>query len=111
MENLLSITRIGAQGDAKVTKTQAVAEEVIEGAVAKFTSRGGKLPVCVHLPQEVLLVPMDELLIEQVLLNLLENAAIPCRGRPPRWDVTLERKGDVAVSPWRTTAWVSPTIS
>ena len=35
VENLLSITRIGAQGDAKVTKTQAVAEEVIEGAVAK----------------------------------------------------------------------------
>ena len=38
VENLLSITRIGAQGDAKVTKTLAVAEEVIEGAVAKFTS-------------------------------------------------------------------------
>ena len=52
VENLLSITRIGAQGDdTKVTKTQAVAEEVIEGAVAKFTSRGGKLPVRVHLPQ------------------------------------------------------------
>lgn len=110
VENLLSITRIGAQGDAKVTKTQAVAEEVIEGAVAKFTSRGGKLPVCVHLPQEVLLVPMDELLIEQVLLNLLENAAIHAEGAT-EVDVTLERKGDVAVSPWRTTAWVSPTIS
>lgn len=95
VENLLSITRIGAQGDAKVTKTQAVAEEVIEGAVAKFTSRGGKLPVCVHLPQEVLLVPMDELLIEQVLLNLLENAAIHAEGAT-EVDVTLERKGDVA---------------
>ncbi len=95
VENLLSITRIGAQGDAKVTKTQAVAEEVIEGAVAKFTSRGGKLPVRVHLPQEVLLVPMDELLIEQVLLNLLENAAIHAEGAT-EVDVTLERKGDVA---------------
>lgn len=84
VENLLSITRIGAQGDAKVTKTLAVAEEVIEGAVAKFTSRGGKLPVHVHLPQEVLLVPMDELLIEQVLLNLLETP--PSMPRvPPRW--------------------------
>lgn len=95
VENLLSITRIGAQGDAKVTKTLAVAEEVIEGAVAKFTSRGGKLPVHVHLPQEVLLVPMDELLIEQVLLNLLENAAIHAEGAT-EVDVTLERKGDVA---------------
>ena len=80
VENLLSITRIGAQGDAKVTKTLAVAEEVIEGAVAKFTSRGGQLPVHVHLPREVLLVPMDELLMEQVLLNLLENAAIHAEG-------------------------------
>lgn len=95
VENLLSITRIGAQGDAKVSKTRAVAEEVIEGAVAKFTSRGEHLPVRVHLPQEVLLVPMDELLIEQVLLNLLENAAIHAEGAT-EVDVTLERQGDMA---------------
>ena len=72
-----------------------VAEEVIEGAVAKFTKRGGTLPVHVHLPQEVLLVPMDELLIEQVLLNLLENAAIHGEGAT-EIDVTLERHDDVA---------------
>ena len=94
VENLLSITRIGAQGDAKVTKTLAVAEEVIEGAVAKFTSRGGQLPVHVHLPQEVLLVPMDELLMEQVLLNLLENAAIHAEGAT-EINVSLE-KADAA---------------
>ena len=96
VENLLSITRIGAQGDdTKVTKTLAVAEEVIEGAVAKFTKRGNQLPVHVHLPQEVLLVPMDELLIEQVLLNLLENAAIHGEGAT-EIDVTLERHDDMA---------------
>lgn len=95
VENLLSITRIGAQGDAKVTKTQAVAEEVIEGAVAKFTKRGGELPVHVHLPQEVLLVPMDELLIEQVLLNLLENAAIHAQGAT-EINITLSRQDNVA---------------
>ena len=38
---------------------------------------------------------MDELLIEQVLLNLLENAAIHAEGAT-EVDVTLERKGDVA---------------
>ena len=96
VENLLSITRIGAQGDdTKVTKTLAVAEEVIEGAVAKFTKRGNQLPVHVHLPQEVLLVPMDELLIEQVLLNLLENAAIHGEGTT-EIDVTLERHDNMA---------------
>ena len=72
-----------------------MAEEVIEGAVAKFTKRGGTLPVHVHLPQEVLLVPMDELLIEQVLLNLLENAAIHGEGAT-EINVTLERHDDVA---------------
>ena len=91
VENLLSITRIGAHGDAKVTKTLAVAEEVIEGAVAKFNGRGERLPVYVHLPDEVLLVPMDELLMEQVLLNLLENAAIHAAGAT-RIDLTLEEK-------------------
>lgn len=96
VENLLSITRIGAQGDdTKVTKTQAVAEEVIEGAVVKYAKRGDQLPVHVHLPQEVLLVPMDELLMEQVLLNLLENAAIHAEGATDI-HVTLERKDNVA---------------
>ena len=96
VENLLSITRIGAQGDAKVTKTLAVAEEVIEGAVAKFTSRGGQLPVHVHLPREVLLVPMDELLMEQVLLNLLENAVVH-GGRVQNITLTARRRQNKAV--------------
>lgn len=95
VENLLSITRIGAQGEAKVTKTLAVAEEVIEGAVAKFAARGGKLPVHVHLPQEVLLVPMDELLMEQVLLNLLENAATHAQGAT-QVNITLKGKNGAA---------------
>ena len=95
MENLLSITRLGGQDDAKVTKTLAVAEEVIEGAVAKFSARGGKLPVHVHLPQEVLLVPMDELLMEQVLLNLLENAATHAQGAT-QVNITLEGKNGAA---------------
>ncbi len=98
VENLLSITRLGGQDDAddaKVTKTLAVAEEVIEGAVAKFSARGGKLPVHVHLPQEVLLVPMDELLMEQVLLNLLENAATHAQGAT-QVNITLEGKNGAA---------------
>ena len=73
VENLLSITRIGADNAAPLVKTSGIVEEVIESAVAKF-NRKPKLPVEVHLPDEVLMAPMDELLVEQVLLNLLENA-------------------------------------
>ena len=72
VENLLSITRIGADNAVPLVKTPGIMEEVIESAVSKF-SRKPKLPVEVVLPDEVLVVPMDELLMEQVLLNLLEN--------------------------------------
>ena len=75
VENLLSITRIGGD-EAKVNKTPEAAEEIIEGAVGKFTRRWGTdIPVEVHLPEEFLLVPMDPLLMQQVLFNLMENAA------------------------------------
>lgn len=76
VENLLSITRIGAGEDAQVTKTPEAAEEVIEGAVGKFRRRYPQIDVRVELPEEFFLVPMDPLLIQQVMTNLLENAAI-----------------------------------
>lgn len=89
VENLLSITRIGAE-NACVTKTPEAAEEVIEGAVAKFRRRWPAIDVSVHLPDEFLLVPMDPLLIEQVLTNLLENAALHGE-TTTHIDISLER--------------------
>lgn len=74
VENLLSITRIGAE-NARVDKSPEVPEEVIEGAVAKFRRRHPEIEIRVEVPEELLLVPMDPLLIQQVLTNLLENAA------------------------------------
>lgn len=74
VENLLSVTRIG-EGGAKIIKTPEAVEEVVAAAVEKFHSRGSLLPVRVSVPQEVLLCPMDALLMEQALLNLLQNAA------------------------------------
>ena len=76
VENLLSITRVGAGEDARVTKTPEAAEEVIEGAVGKFRRRYPQIDVRVDLPGDFFLVPMDPLLIQQVLTNLLENAAV-----------------------------------
>ena len=95
VENLLSITRIGAGEDAQVTKTPEAAEEVIEGAVGKFRRRYPQIDVRVELPEEFFLVPMDPLLIEQVLVNLMENAVI--HGETHRIDVMLRREGDNAV--------------
>ena len=92
VENLLSITRIGAGEDAQVTKTPEAAEEVIEGAVGKFRRRYPQIDVRVELPEEFFLVPMDPLLIQQVMTNLLENAAV--HGvTTTRVAVSLEKRG------------------
>mgnify|MGYP000836923801 CR=1 FL=1 len=92
VENLLSITRIGAGEDAQVTKTPEAAEEVIEGAVGKFRRRYPQIDVEVRLPEEFFLVPMDPLLIQQVMTNLLENAAIH-GGNVTQIRVCLSREG------------------
>ena len=92
VENLLSITRIGAGEDAQVTKTPEAAEEVIEGAVGKFRRQYPQIDVRVELPEEFFLVPMDPLLIQQVMTNLLENAAV--HGiTTTRVAVSLEKRG------------------
>lgn len=75
-ENLLSVTRVGVGSEDRLTKVPTVAEEVIEGSVAKLHKRYPAMPVEVALPEEVLVAPMDPLLMEQVLLNLMENAVI-----------------------------------
>lgn len=75
VENLLSITRLGAE-EMQLHKSLEAVEEVIEGAVASFTRRYPQIRVKVSLPDEVVMVPMDPLLIQQVLTNLLENAAL-----------------------------------
>lgn len=73
VENLLSVTRIGA-GQVKLVKTPTVPDELIDSVVGKFKKRYPAYDVQVVLPTEIVFIPMDPMLIEQVLLNLLENA-------------------------------------
>ena len=79
VENLLSVTRINA-GETRVHKKVEAAEEIIAESVRKFRTRFPQLPVEIRLPDELLLVPMDPILIEQVITNLLENAAYHAAG-------------------------------
>ncbi len=73
VENLLSITRINS-GSVKLIKTPTVLDEVIDSVILKFRKRYAHQQVTLSLPEEILVVPMDPILMEQVLLNLLENA-------------------------------------
>ena len=94
VENLLSITRISSE-EAKVKKAPEAAEEVIESAVAKTHKHYPDVDIHVHLPDELMMVPMDPLLMEQVLVNLMENAVI--HGETHHIDVTLSSEGNCAV--------------
>jgi two-component system sensor histidine kinase KdpD len=73
-------------------------EEVIGAALARLEPRLEGRDVQVHLPPGPALVPLDEVLIEQVIFNLLENAlkytppgtAIEIRGEVGEREVTVE---------------------
>jgi len=73
VENLLSVTRIDDQ-TASVKTTLEPLEEVVPSAVRRFHKRLPDAKVKVRIPDDFIMVPMDATLIEQVLINLLENA-------------------------------------
>lgn len=72
VENILSVTRIG--GTARIRKEPEAAEEVVSEAVQKFRRHFPDASVRVRVPKALFFVPMDAVLIEQVLNNLMENA-------------------------------------
>ena len=75
VENLLSITRI--QGDTgKVRKEDELVEEVVAEAITRIKKRIPDIEIHVTAPDNILIIPMDPLLIEQVLMNLMENAFV-----------------------------------
>lgn len=71
--NLLDMTRL--QGGAVVLRTQWLPlEEVVGSALLRLESRLGQRPVQVVLQPDLPLLWIDPVLIEQVLVNLLDNA-------------------------------------
>ena len=79
VENLLSVTRIDDKG-AKVNKTPTVLEELIDSALVKFHKHYPNQDVIVEIPDDILIIPMDAMLMEQVLFNMLENAKVHAAG-------------------------------
>ena len=79
VENLLSVTRIDAQ-KVKLGKTPTVLEELIDTVLVKFKKRCPDQVVHVQIPEEFVSIPMDAMLIGQVLINILENAVDHANG-------------------------------
>lgn len=73
VENLLSVTRIDNAG-VKIIKTPTVLEELIDIVLIRFKKRYPGQKINVEIPEEFITIPMDAVLIEQVIVNILENA-------------------------------------
>ena len=91
-ENLLSVTRFSG-GQVQLRKEDEVLEEIIGSAVLKYHQMKDALPVRVDVMDQILMVPVDALLIEQVLINLFDNVSAHAEGATQIWLHTV-RKGD-----------------
>jgi two-component system sensor histidine kinase KdpD len=74
VRNLLDMTKI-TSGAIQVKKEWQPLEEVVGAALTRMDEQLEGWTVNVKLPADLPLVPIDAVLVEQVLVNLLENAA------------------------------------
>lgn len=92
VENILSLTRI-QDGRLPLNKEFEAAEEVVGAAIVTISKRAPEHEITVELPDELLLIPMDARLIQQVLVNLLDNAV---KHTPPRREIRIQVAKDDA---------------
>ena len=84
VENLLSVTRVDAD-KVRLSKHSVVLEELIDALLVKFHKHYPNQHIQVAIPEEFVSIPMDPVLIEQVLMNLLENAVFHAHGMHNLW--------------------------
>ncbi len=83
--NLLDMIRVET-GMLAVRKAWQPLEEALGVALLRLEDRLKDHPLETRLPDDLPLVPIDELLIEQIFINLLENAA---KYTPPGTPITI----------------------
>jgi len=95
VENLLMITKANSN-TIRLEKTETVLEELIDSTLIKFKKHYPDQTVTTSIPDDFISIPMDVMLIQQVLMNLLENAVIHAVGMTQLW-LTVTVKGKRAV--------------
>jgi two-component system sensor histidine kinase KdpD len=73
VQNLLQMTRLEA-GALQVRRQWHPLEELVGAALTRLGARLGGRQIVTRVPPDLPLVPVDDVLIEQVLINLLDNA-------------------------------------
>ena len=94
VENILSLTRL-QDGRLQLKKAPEAVEEVIGAAAGHIAKRAPEREITVRAPEELLIVPMDAKLVEQVIVNLLDNALKHTRPEE-EIAVTASREGNYA---------------
>jgi two-component system sensor histidine kinase KdpD len=96
VDNLLDMTRLES-GNLSLNRQWHVLEEIVGSALAHLRRELGQRTVSVDIPPDFPLLPLDGVLMEQVFVNLLENAA---RYTPPgsRIEITAgQENGSVEI--------------
>lgn len=88
VRNLLDMTRLEA-GAVDVKKEWQPIEEAVGAALERSSRVLGDRPIVTDLPLDLPLVPYDSILLQQVLVNLLENAA---KYTPPDAEVSISAR-------------------
>ena len=110
VENLLSVTRI-QDGTMPLKKREEMLEEVAGAAVMTIRRRFPDAHVELDLSEDILYLPIDPILIKQVMVNLLENS-IRHSGDTQHIRLHLFRQDDWAVVEVRDQGCgLSPEIS
>lgn len=90
VENVLSLTRLQDE-KRMINKQLEVVEEVLGGAVGYMSRRYPEYEIEAQAPDELLMVPMDAKLINQVLINLIDNAV---KHTAPSGEISLSVRRD-----------------
>lgn len=91
VENVLSVTRISG-GEPSLHKVCQPIDEVFSQVATKARKRYPQINLNMHIPDSVEIVPMDEMLIVQVLVNLVDNAIL--HGRNNTVELSAVNKND-----------------
>jgi two-component system, OmpR family, sensor histidine kinase KdpD len=96
IRNVLDMTRLEV-GAIKVKKEWQPFEEIVGAALHRLAEKLKDRPLKITLPDDLPLIPFDPLLIEQVLMNLLDNAIkYSPQGAPIELSAAV-RDGDIVV--------------
>jgi two-component system, OmpR family, sensor histidine kinase KdpD len=88
VQNLLDMTRVES-GKLEPKKQWLPLEEIVGSALVRAERLIGARGVTTKLPAAMTLVPVDSVLVEQVLLNLIDNAV---KHTPPESPIHIEAR-------------------